>query len=185
MKRIVVAIGVVLAACGGPRQPSAQPGQIYFWKVTSSAVEFGTCSDEKQFRDDLAPLKFEANSFLIYKVSQDAKSAVTQTCSRVDPSTCAPSTTNVVFQVAVPELVFTTEGKTPLGMAGCNLKDASTWTLTDKGSTGTLDIVHVLTEVDNPAACMAAETQLKAQAPNMTGLEGCVVTFKVGLSLQQ
>ena len=35
----------------------------------SSAVEFGTCSDEKQFRDDLAPLKFEANSFLIYKVA--------------------------------------------------------------------------------------------------------------------
>lgn len=184
MTRITAVLGFLLVACGGPRQPSAQAGQVYFWKVTSSAVEFGACSDEKQFRDDLAPLKFEANSFLIYKVSQDAKSAVTQTCARVDPQTCAPSTTNVVFQVAVPELVFTSEGKTPLGMAGCNLKDASTWTLTDKGTTGELEIVHVLTEVDNAAACMAAETQLKAQAPNMTGLEGCVVTFRVGLTLQ-
>ena len=72
----------------------------------------------------------------------------------------------------------------PLVMAGCNLKDASTWTLTEKGTTGELEIVHVLTEVDNAAACMAAETQLKAQAPNMTGLEGGVVTFRVGLTLQ-
>lgn len=184
MKRAVLFV-LVLLGCGGPRQPGAVAGQVYFWKVISSAVEFGTCSDEKQFRDDLAPLKFEANSFLIYKVSTDAKSAVTQTCSRVDPQTCVPSTTGVVFMVATPELVFSKVDKTPLGAAGCMLQDSSTWTLTDKGIDGTLEIVHVLNEVDDPTACMAAETQLKAQAPNMTGLEGCVVTFKVGLTLNQ
>ena len=178
-------LSLLLLACGGPRQPGAVAGQVYFWKVVSSAVEFGTCSDEKQFRDDLAPRKFEANSFLIYKVATDAKTAVTQTCTRVDPQTCAPSTTGVVFTVATPELVFSKVDKTPLGMAGCMLQDSSTWTLTDKGSEGTLEIVHVLNEVDNPTACTAAETQLKAQAPNMVGLEGCVVTFRVGLTLNQ
>lgn len=182
MKRVAPFVALAVLACG-PRQPGAVAGQVYFWKVVSSAVEFGTCSDEKQFRDGLMPLKFEANSFLIYKVAADAKTAVTQTCTRVDPTTCTPSSTNVVFTVATPELVFTSEGKTPLGMAGCQLLDSSTWTLLDKGASGTLEIVHVLTEVDNPTACTAAETQLKAQAPNMTGLEGCVVTFKVGLTL--
>jgi hypothetical protein len=178
-----IALLVLLAAGCGPRQPGAAPNQTYFWRVMSSEVTFGACSDEPQFRKDLMPLKFESNSFLIYKVAPDGKTAVNQTCDRVDPDTCKPSATNVTFTVANPELIFVSEGKSAFGMTGCQLLDNTTWTLTDLGATGTLEITHVLSLVDNPAACMATETQFKQQSPNMLGLEGCVVTFKIGLTL--
>ena len=180
MKRI--ALLLLLVACG-PRQPGAAANQTYFWRVVSSEVSFGTCSDEPNFRKDLMPLKFESNSFLIYKVAADGKSAESQTCGRIDPSTCMPSTTHVVFTVANPELIFTSEGKSDLGMGGCKLLDNTTWTLTDMSTTGTLEIAHVLSLVDNPTACTTAEAQFKQQSPNMLGLEGCVVSFKVGLTL--
>ena len=40
----------------------------------------------------------------------------------------------------------------------------------------------VATLVPGLAACKTAEEQLKQQAPNKVGLEGCVVVFKLGLS---
>ena len=118
MKRLGIWLSLVLATGCGPRPPGAVANQTYFWRVVSSEVTFGTCSDEMQFRTDLMPLKFEANSFLIYKVEPDGKTAVAQTCDRVDPSTCKPSTTKVVFTVANPELLFASQGKSAFGM-GC------------------------------------------------------------------
>ena len=183
MRHFAFLAGLALAISCGPRQPGAAANQTYFWRVTSSEVTFGTCSDEPQFRMDLAPLKFEANSYLIYKVDPTGKTAVTQSCDRVDPASCKPSPAKVTFTVADPELIFTSEGKSALGANGCQLLDSTTWILTDKGTAGTLEITHVLSLVDNPMACMTAEAQLKQQAPNKVGLEGCVVTFKVGLLL--
>lgn len=182
MKRLIV-FAVLFAAGCGPRPAGAVANQTYFWRVTSSEVGFGACSDEPQFRMDLMPLKFETNSFLIYKVAADGKAAVMQKCDFVDPSTCTPSASNIVFTVANPELLFSSEGKSMFGTAGCNLLDTTSWTLTDKSATGTLEITHVLSLVDNPMACMAAETQFKSQSPNKLGLEGCVVTFTIGLTL--
>src|SRR5688500_8357168 len=177
MKRFVLVV-LLFAGCG-PRQPGAAPNQTYFWKVTSSDVTFGTCSDEPSFRMQLAPLKFEANSYVIYQTDSTAKTGVTQTCERVDALTCKPSTTNVIFTVAGTELLFNSSSKSELvGSGGCNLLDTTSWVLTDKGTDGTLEITHILSLVDNPSACMTAEAQLKQQAPNKIGLEGCVVTFK-------
>lgn len=174
----------LVAACGPtPRTPGAAPNQTYFWRVLTSEVVFGKCSDEAQFRMDLAPLKFAANSYVIYKADATGKTASTLTCDRVDPATCMPAPMQITFTVANPELIFTSTGKSALGIGGCQLQDTTTWLLVDSGPIGTLEIAHVLSEVDNPTACMAAEAQLKLQAPNKTGLEGCVVTFKVGLAL--
>ena len=170
-----------LLACG-PRPPGTQSNQTYFWKVLSSDLVYGICADDPAFRMGLAPLKFEANSYLIYKASKDNKTAVTQTCDRLDPATCMPSTSKVVFTIGGTELAFSSSAKSPVGLDGCQLLDTTTWLLTDKGMTGTLEITHVLSLVDNPTACDAADKQIKSQSPNMLGLEGCVVTFKVGLS---
>lgn len=171
------------AGCGGPRQPGAVANQTYFWRVISSEVSFGACSDDPQFRADLVPLEYKSNSYVTYKVEPDAKTAVNQTCLQLDPASCKPSVTPVIFTVANPELIYSTQNKSPFGPLGCQLLDTTTWTLTDKGADGTLEITHVLSLVDSPAACASAETQFKQQSPNMLGLEGCVVTFKVGLTL--
>jgi hypothetical protein len=205
---ILAALGL-LAGCG-PRAAGAQANQTYFWRVISSELEFGTCSDQPTFRAGLTPLKFEANSYLIYLVDKAGKTATTQACDRLDASTCKPAATPIVFTIAGTELDFSTDQKQPLlsndtpcgaltcdadhvcvntacalrDPPVCHLLDTTTWLLTDKGATGTLDITHVLSLVDNPADCDASDQQIKAQSPNMLGLEGCVVTFKVGLSMK-
>lgn len=209
MTRLLTLALVLFAGCG-PRAPGAQAKQTYFWRVVSSELQYGTCSDEPTFRAGLTPLKFEANSYLIYLVDKDGKTATTQACDRLDASTCKPSPTPLVFTIAGTELAFSAEQKAPIltndtacgaltcdgahacvdgacavrSPAVCQLLDTTTWLLTDKGPTGTLDITHVLSLVDNPTDCDAADKQIKAQSPNMLGLEGCVVTFTVGLSMK-
>ncbi len=184
MKRLGLLLSWLLALGCGARPSGPAPGQTYFWQVLNSEVGFGTCSDDALFRAQLMPLKFEPNTFVTYKVEPDGKTAVSQTCARVDPSTCKPSETKIVFTVANPELIFSSQSKTAFGTGGCQLLDTTTWTLTDKNPIGTLEIAHVFSLVDNPTECARAEAQFKQQSPNMLGLEGCVVTFKVGLSLE-
>ncbi len=183
----VLALVLTAAACGGgPRRPSAQANQVYFWRIVSSEISFGTCSDDPQFRKDNVPLPFEESSFLIYKVAADARTAVSQKCARVEPSACSPSPSMEVFTIAGPELIFTSEGKSDFGPPNtCHLLDTTTWLLTDLGETGTLELSHVLSLVDDPMACMTSEAQFKKQSPNGLGLEGCVVTFKLGLKINQ
>ena len=182
MKRVGLALSLLIAACGGPRRPEAAANQTYFWRVTTSDVAFGACSDEPNFRKDLGPLEVKDNSFYIYKVAADGKTAVTMNCMTLEPATCTPSDSMVVFTVALPELIYSSEGKSDF-VPGCQLADTITWTLTDKGATGDLDITHVLSLAGDPAACAAGEAKFKQLSPNMLGLEGCVVTFKVGLEL--
>ncbi len=187
MKRLGILLAVLAVACGGgPRQPGALANETYFWRIVSSTVDFGQCSDDAQFRKDAEPLGFEASSFLIYKVEPDGKTAIRQTCTRVEASACMPSTMSpVTFTVANPELIFTSESKSDFGTEGCKLKDNTTWLLTDQGDAGTLELSHVLTLTDNATACEKADKQFKMQSPNRLGLEGCVVTFKLGLNLNQ
>ena len=188
MKRLGLILAVVFVACGsaGPRQPGAVAGETYFWRIVSSTVAFGQCSDQMQFRKDAPPLPFESSSAVVYKVEPDGKTAVSQTCTQFQASACKSSTVNpVTFTVALPELIFTSESKSDFGTEGCKLKDNTTWLLTDQGDAGTLELSHVLTLTDNPTVCEKADKQFKLQSPNGLGLEGCVVTFKLGLSFTQ
>jgi hypothetical protein len=181
---ILVVLASVLAGCGGAGN-GLSPNAIYFWQITSSTVEFGQCSDEMQFRADAQPLAFTDNSYIIYKVSADGKTAVTQDCARLDSSTCKDAANPITFTIAGRELTFTRQGKDPVGTTGCNLQQSETWTLTDSGKkTMTLDIANVLALVDSPPACDSVEADLKARSPNMLGIQGCVVTFKLAGNLK-
>ena len=182
MKRFGVALSVLLAVGCGPRHPEAAANQTYYWHVDTSDVTFGACSDEPQFRKDLGPLEVKENQYYIYKVAKDAKTAVTQACTTLDSASCKPAEPPVVFTVAIPELIFSDMGASDF-VPGCQLADTITWTLTDKGAKGSLEIAHVLSLAGDPTACAAGEAQFKLQSPNMLGLEGCVVTFSVGLTL--
>jgi hypothetical protein len=183
MKRSLSVLVLMLGACGGSQPSGPVAGRTYFWEVLSSTVEFGTCTDDAQFRQSLMPMELKPNSFVMYKVEAGGKTATLLDCKRIDPSSCTP-TMDPTITVANPELIFSTEDKSPVGTAGCQLLDTTTWLLTANEPKGTLDVSHVLSLVDNPSACEAAEKQIKAQSPNQTGLEGCVVTFKFGLSLR-
>ncbi|MEW5739201.1 MAG: hypothetical protein AB1938_09770 [Myxococcota bacterium] len=178
-RSLLLAVVPILVGCGGGSGSGLSPNAVYFWQITSSTVEFGQCSDDPTFRMDAQPIAFTDNSYIIYRVSQDGKTAVTQDCMRLDASTCAPSTNPITFNIAGRELTFTRESKAPVGTTGCNLQQSETWTLTDSNKTMTLDIANVLSLVDSPPACDSVEADLKMQSPNMLGVQGCVVTFKL------
>jgi hypothetical protein len=170
-------VPLLVLACGQYTGPQANA--TYFWQVKTSAIEFGACSDEADFRSQIQPLPLTDNTFLIYKVSADGKRAVSQNCTRLDTSTCTDSDAGVSFDIAGRELTFIESDKSPVGTTGCSLQQTRTWTLTDATKAMTLDIANVLTLVDSQPACDMVEKDLKARSPNMMGVEGCVITSKL------
>lgn len=172
-----LAFALLLAGCGQYTGP--QPNATYFWQLKTSAIEFGACSDAPDFRMGLDPLPITDNTFLIYKVSADGKTAVTQKCDTLDSRTCSPSDSGVTFDITGRELTFTRSTKEPIGTTGCALQQTETWTLLDATRAMTLDLVNVLTLVDSPPACAQVEQDLKARSPNSLGVEGCVITNKL------
>ena len=174
MRLRLCALALILVGC--PQYTGPQANATYFWQMKTSTIEFGACTDDADFREPLTPLMLTDNTFIIYKVSDDGKTAVSQKCDRLDSSSCAPSDGGVVFDVAGRELTFTRSQKVPIGTTGCSLQQNETWTLTDATRAMTLDLVNVLTLVDSPPACDQVEADLKMRSPNGLGVEGCVIT---------
>lgn len=168
---------LLLAAC--PQYSGPQADATYFWQLKTSELEFSACSDAMDFRAPLTPLELTDNTFLIYKVSEDGKRAVTQDCTRLDTRTCTVSDGGVVFDVTGRELTFTQTTKSPVGQTGCSLQQTETWTLIDATRAMTLNLSNVLTLVDSPPACDRVEADLRARSPNMLGVEGCIITNKL------
>ncbi|MFO0598135.1 MAG: hypothetical protein U0228_22725 [Myxococcaceae bacterium] len=171
------AVCALAAACPGYSGPQA--GATYFWQIKTSTVEFGACSDATDFRMGIDPIPLTDNTFLVYKVSNDGKKAVTQSCTRLDARTCIDSDAGVTFDIAGKELTFTESGKTPIGTTGCSLVQTQTWTAIDATRALTVDINNVLTLEDSPPACDQVENDLKARSPNGLGVVGCVITSKL------
>ncbi len=166
------------AACGPRKGPEADV--TYFWRVTSSTVEFGDCSDSPDFRTDIQALPFTENSYVVYKVDKAVKTAQSMTCTRLDASTCTPSESGIAFAIAGTELTFTRSLKQAIGTSGCSMQQDETWTLRDEITTFSMAIANVLSLVDGTTACDNIEANLKARSPNGLGVRGCVVTFNLG-----
>jgi hypothetical protein len=169
---------LLLAGC--PQYDGPQPNATYFWQLKTSTLEFGdACSDATDFRGTLEPIQLTDNTFLIYKVGADRKTAVVQSCDRLDSRSCSPSDAGVVFDIAGRELTRTSSLKEPINMTGCSLQQTETWTLTDATRLMTLDVSNVLTLVDSQPACDSVEADLKARSPNKMGVQGCVIVNKL------
>jgi len=195
---------LTLAACTNTLSPAPvkgrttlQPDSIYFWKVNTSTLQWGACSDAKDFRDSVSALPIGMNSFLIYKTNADAKQARTQSCKALDPSTCTDSSTGVVFDVAGTELVFTRpaikEALRVRDITGverdskCQLSQLETWTMRDQGSTFELEVTNALGMEDTTppsGECDQIETSLIGRSPNMGGIRGCIITFTLSGELK-
>lgn len=195
---LLVVAGLVVA-CSPTVSPqpvkgrtTVSPNATYFWKVASSTVEWGTCADAPDFRANVAPLPFSMNSFLIYKTNADATKAVAQSCTSLDPTTCMDSSSKVEFTVAGTELTFPRpETEEALRVrdtnnvereSTCKLTQLETWTMRDNGQKFELEVQNTLglKETDMVAnECKLIEDNLIARSPNMAGVRGCVLTFKL------
>ncbi len=188
MTQNVCRLGVVLlfstlVACG-PRKPIPEANQTYFWKVTTSDLSFGQCSDAPDFRAGITPIQIDANSYFVYKVSADGNTATSQACTSLNVSTCSTPSNAVTFQVAGSELTFAQENTELITSTKCNLVQSETWTFLDQGTAFSLDINNVLTLTDSQVDCDKVELNLKKRSPNMLGVVGCVVSFKLGGEFQ-
>lgn len=191
---------VLVSGCSPTLSPQPAPGRTtvaanstWFWRVTSSMVAWGACSDAADFRASVNALPFGQNSYVIYRTDMESKKARAQTCTALDPMTCSDSSSGVVFDVAGTELAFTRPPfKEPLRVrdqAGrerdslCQITQLETWTLRDFGQTFELDVTNALgLEESTPPSgeCDEIENQLIARSGNMGGIRGCVVTFRLG-----
>lgn len=173
----------MLVACG-PREPGpheAERGQIFYWQVTSSEVVAGDkCTDNESFRSDLEPEPLEANTFLMYRLSEDGRTAVAQTCTSTDADSCVDSETGIVFDVSGNELISDPPPAVrDVEGSSCDLEGDELWTVEDQGETMrfTLDVEFNL--VGDPLVCADLERQAEADAPNGEGMNGCVVSMLV------
>lgn len=205
MLRVFVFAAVFLAlGCSPTVSPQPVQGRtkletnaVYFWKVTSSTVEWGACADAEDFRKTVKPLPFGQNSFLIYRTDAMATKAKAQTCTALDPATCTDSTSGLVFDVAGTELVFTRPVlKEPLRVrdandverdSPCQLTQLETWTVRDQGQKFELEVTNALGLEDSTppsGECELIENNLISRSTNMAGVRGCVITFKMGGELR-
>lgn len=203
MSRSSVFVALAFLSCGPqtvspapvPNRVGVQPDATYFWQVKTSSIEWGECSDADDFRASASALPVGMNSFLIYKTDAVAKSAVTQNCPRLDPSSCQPSSSRITFDITGPELTLTREPVSePLrvrdanGMvrdSTCRLNQQESWFFRDQGLTFDLEINTTLSlSQDAGTECELIETDLKGRSPNGLGITGCVITFRLGGELK-
>src|SRR5438876_1195058 len=92
--------GLAIAACGSARTPGPHAGELLYWHVTSSDLQFANCSDDPVFRDAAVPIEVKPNSYLIYRVDKDDQVATAMNCATFDPSSCSPSDSGVTFAIA-------------------------------------------------------------------------------------
>ena len=171
-------LALVFLSCG-PAKKGPQPNETYFWKVTKSDLVFGSCSDATDFRASITPITITDNSYFVYKVAADGLTAVSQSCTSLDVKTCKTPDAPVTFQIAGTELTFLQDRKVLIDTTTCNLQQSETWTLRDMASTFTLDIDNVLALTDSTTDCDKVEANLKTRSPNMLGVVGCVVSYKL------
>lgn len=159
------------------RSKTPEPNQTYFWQVSSSTLQWGACGDARSLRGGVGAIAVAENSFLVYRVDKSGKQAVSQTCPMLDPSTCRDSTTNIVFDIAVNELTYTSERTDMVANSTCKVRQNETWTLLDKVNTMSLEINTVLSLVGGTGTdCATLEANVKADSPNRLGVTGCVLT---------
>ena len=84
-------------------------------------------------------IEVKENSYVVYKGSEDAKKATLMSCEQLDPNTCTPAKSGVVFDVAGAELTYAFELRTFTGSCMCNILDTQSWILTDKQRRHILD----------------------------------------------
>ena len=184
---VVLTFAVLSAASGGversPGPAEEERGEVFYWLVTSSDLTWGEeCSDSESLREDVGPVEFEENSYLIYEVSDDGTEAVAMDCTSTDASSCTESDLDIRFVIDGSTLKYQPEPDVKdIEGSDCDLEGTQTWTIEDQGETGTfaLDVGFALIgDVDD---CAAHQAALEAQSDNGKGLDGCVVTYDIGL----
>ncbi|MGQ0504350.1 MAG: hypothetical protein ACT4TC_03450 [Myxococcaceae bacterium] len=184
MIRWALLLCALCAACG-PRRGPPRPGEVLFWKVTSSTVGLIGCTDDPQFRDPLKPITLDESTYLIVRIESNGAKATTLDCSTTEASSCVESASGIVFDVAGSELLFSRSYNKDITGTTCKLHAEQAWVGQDKGTSLSLSVSNTLSLTDDPGECPQFELEVKRQSPNGLGLEGCQVRFNVEAVLEE
>ncbi len=163
--------------CPGPIDDSDEIN--FFWRMTQSTVQFGTCTDDPDFREDITPIEIGDATYLIYRVSEDGKSARALECTHVDPKTCSTHPDASTWSVAGGELSRSVSYTDSISPQGCNLTQNITELILAKDDDVTFSIANTLTlsdETPGSGVCDELDNDIKASSPNGFGFKGCVIT---------
>ncbi len=181
MTRLPIAAlsAATLLACARDPGPSTdEHGLVFFWQVTSSDIAWGQqCSDSDEFRGELGPIPFDADTYVVYRVSDDGTEAYDQLCETTDSSTCADG--DVVFEIDDHTLTYDPDGeRSPIENGGACMLDADErWILTDEGATLSFQTDILFTLAGPSSDCEPIQEDLESGAPNGLGIDGCLVTL--------
>lgn len=197
MMRLVL-VAVAVTACSPSLSPQPIDGRktvaansLYFWRVTSSTLEWGACSEASDFRKSVSALPFGPNSYVIYKTDAMSTVARTQACTALDPMTCQDSASNVVFKIAGTDLVFSRDVfKEPLRVrdrngverdSACQMTQLETWTLHDQGLKFEMEVTNALgLEESEPPSGECDQIERSVDG----GIRGCIISFKLAGDLR-
>lgn len=179
----VSALCSLIAACG-PRAPGPHEhewGDIFYWEVTGSELDVGhRCTDAPSFRDKLQGPEFEENTYLMYRVDTDGRSAVMQSCRTLDPATCEDSALDLVFEIDGQKLVaHPPPDVRDIENSACKLEGDEIWTVLDRGETMKLTYETTFQLVGDVTACAELEDRIVSQSSNGQGVNDCTLTLIV------
>lgn len=173
MKRIAIVV-LALSACA-QREPGLKEeefGAFFFWRVAGDPdLDVAPACLNETAPD---PPEFEENSYLVYQVSEDGKTAVAQDCDRVDAASCKKNELDVVFDVDDTKLTAQSEDPIEPLSETCDRVAVLDWTVTDGGEEGRFEL----------------QGHEGVSGDDCTGFEGfadseCKVTLSVPLELDR
>ncbi len=184
---LVLAIGT--GACGLAREPGpleTDRGAVTYWLVTGTSVGFDACTDAESWQSDITPPEFPANSYLLYRISDDGNEAIAQSCETTLASSCHDSETGIVFDVSGHTLTYV-PGPDFVDVMGstCDIELDQVWVVEDQGEIGTMVVTIAIYLIGDATACATLDDQIIAESSNGLGFDGCTVTLSVDLEFDQ
>ncbi len=178
---VVCAAVVAVSSCTPRTGPSDDDdGSMLFWLVAGDAkVTIGeACTDNEGMSDSYAPLTFERDTYLTYRVQ--GSTAVLTTCERFSASSCTDYAPEILFEIDGNTLVGSPPRQSDvLDGRDCTLHLDQEWRVDDNGESGLLAVsVTISLEGDG---CFQFEQQVAADSPNGKGLDGCVIAQEMPL----
>jgi hypothetical protein len=185
---MLVVMAVLTIGCGA-REPGPLPsefGKVTYWRALSSSVGFTACTDAAGWQSSIAAPKIEENSYVMYRLSADGKTATAQSCTTTLASSCTDLVPAIVFIVTGHTLIYDAPSQVrDLQGTACGLQADQVWTIEDRGEDASFKAALTFNLVGPVNDCAALDAQIKSEGTNGFGIDGCGVDLGVELEFDK
>ncbi len=144
-------------------------------------MEIAGCTNANSWLDDISPVGFEEDSFFVYRLADNGKTATAQVCETFAARTCTPVRGFVFNRNKHTFILNFPDELRSLRNTDCELNIAQTWTMVDAGQAASLRLASAYSLVGEPSQCDPIEALIVADAPNGLGIDGCSIDSRIEL----